>query len=163
MKKQIVILVCCLLALAFWLGDRPVYAGMIRQIPGMYYSKIRSGFIMEGNQRYRDVIYKAAVPANTGKTVKILTPLEDAKISVWNGQGKCVSEKSGCRDAYGQTQAVFWMPAGISYIRIRVPAARAGNDRIRIEPVSWAEGLTAKIEDLIFRVFEKRGCLKSRI
>ena len=119
MKKQIVILVCCLLALAFWLGDRPVYAGMIRQIPGMYYSKIRSGFIMEGNQRYRD--------------------------------------------AYGQTQAVFWMPAGISYIRIRVPAARAGNDRIRIEPVSWAEGLTAKIEDLIFRVFEKRGCLKSRI
>lgn len=118
MKKQIVILVCCLLALAFWLGDRPVYAGMIRQIPGMYYSKIRSGFIMEGNQRYRDVIYKAAVPANTGKTVKILSPLEDAKISVWNGQGKCVS---------------------------------------------WAEGLTAKIEDLIFRVFEKRGCLKSRI
>ncbi len=42
-------------------------------------------------------------------------------------------------------------------------AARAGNDRIRIEPVSWAEGVTAKIEDLIFRVFEKRGCLKSRI
>ena len=52
MKKQMALLAGCLLALALLLGKGSVYAAEIRQIPGVYYSKVCSEFQMEEDEIY---------------------------------------------------------------------------------------------------------------
>ena len=90
----------CLLALALLLGKGSVYAAEIRQIPGVYYSKVCSEFQMEEDEIYRNVVYKVVVPEKTGKIVKICYPIPSGqgKISVWKGcKGKAPATSLFCK------------------------------------------------------------------
>ena len=121
----------CLLALALLLGKGSVYAAEIRQIPGVYYSKVCSEFQMEEDEIYRNVVYKVVVPE---KTVSGKGP---------NGNG----------------EAVFRLPSGISYIKISIPIRYARKDNIRIYRISWWQGLSDYIGWNIRMLYGGNSCL----
>ncbi len=162
MKKQMALLAGCLLALALLLGKGSVYAAEIRQIPGVYYSKVCSEFQMEEDEIYRNVVYKVVVPEKTGKIVKICYPIpsEQGKISVWKGcKGKAPEKTVSGKGPNGNGEAVFRLPSGISYIKISIPIRYARKDNIRIYRISWWQGLSDYIGWNIRMLYGGNSCL----